>query len=111
MVPSVAGGFGAKGLAAFWLERLAKGFAGEGPPVAVFCANKEPPLGFASGEVCMLSSAGEVICEADWPNRPELAGVLVVFCVPNPLPKDGAGVEVEFDWSPMPPALNPPKLG
>lgn len=104
---SVAAGFGAKGLCP---ERLAKGLAGEGPPVAVFCANIEPPFGFASGEVCMLSSAGEVICEVDWPNRPELAGVLVVCCVPNP-PKDGAGVEVELDWSPMPPTLNPPKLG
>lgn len=57
----------------------------------------------------MLSSAGEVICVVDWPNRPELAGVLVVCCAPNP-PKDGAGAVVGVDWFPVPPALNPPKL-
>lgn len=58
----------------------------------------------------MLSSAGEVICEVDCPNKPEL-GVLVFCCTPNP-PNDGAGAGagVGVAWFPEPPELKPPKL-
>lgn len=89
---SVEAGFGAKMLE-FCPERLANGLAGADPPVGGLAAKIEAPLGLVSGDVCMLSSAGEVMCAVDWPNRPELAGLLagvLVFCwAPNP-PNDGA---------------------
>lgn len=106
-VSSVAVGFGAKGLFVVCPERLENGLASGDPPTAGLDAKIEPLLGLGSGEVCILSSAGEVMCALDCPNRPELVGVFVLCCVPNP-PKDGAGVGV--DWFPVPPALNPPKL-
>ena len=107
---SVAAGFGAKGLPALCEDKLEKGLASGDPPMAGFAANTEPALGLVSGEVCMLSSAGEVICEVDCPNKLEL-GVVVFCCAPNP-PKDGAGagVGVVVAWLAAPPALNPPKL-
>lgn len=93
--------FGANGLLeAFCPERFENGLLSAEGPAAGFGENMEAPLGLVSGEVCMLSSAGEVICAADCPNRVGFAGVLVFCCAPNP-PNDGA------DWFP---ALNPPKL-
>lgn len=81
--------FGANGLlGAFSPERFENGLPSADGPAGGFGENMEPPLGLVSGEVCMLSSAGEVICAADCPNRAGLAGVLVFCCAPNP-PKDG----------------------
>ena len=63
---------------------LSAGFSG----AAGLCEKMEAPLGLLSGEVCMFSSAGEVICVVDCPNRAGFAGVLVFCCAPNP-PNDG----------------------
>jgi hypothetical protein len=93
--------FGANGLlAAPCPERFENGLPSAGGPAAGFVENIEAPLGLVSGEVCILSSAGEVICAVDCPNRAGFAGVLVFCCAPNP-PNEGV------DWFPV---LNPPKL-
>jgi hypothetical protein len=70
---------GANGLDAPWPDRFANGLAGAAPPTAGCDANID--FGLASGEVCMLSSAGEAVC---CPNIAGLVGVLVLCWAPNP---------------------------